>query len=51
MTLAHHGGEPLLLFAAIGGVGVLPAIAVLAKARIAHLLRRRAGAETGEGAE
>ncbi len=50
--LANHGGEPFVLFAAIGGVGALPALLLFVRARIAQLVRRRRlGIEPGDAAE
>jgi hypothetical protein len=41
MILAHHGfGEELVLYAVAGGVGAVPLVLAVARARLAHLRRR-----------
>jgi hypothetical protein len=51
VIFANHGGEPFVLFAAIGGVGALPALLLFVRARVAQLVRRRRrGLEAREAA-
>jgi hypothetical protein len=41
MMLAHHGyGEELLVYAAAGGLGAVPLVLAVARARLTYLRRK-----------
>jgi hypothetical protein len=40
VILAHHGGEPALVGAVAGAVGLVPALLALGRARLGELIGR-----------